>query len=135
MFDLLAESPQDRARLCGGGHTRREFLQIGALGAIGLSLPQLLRATEMGATKPGKDNASCIMIFNLGGPSHIDLWDMKPDAPLEIRGPYKPIRTKSDAFEISELLPLHAKIADKFSLVRSCHHDGAAVHDAAGLRR
>jgi len=55
---------------------------------------------------------------------------MKPEAPREIRGPFKPIRTKTDAFEISELLPMHAKIADKFSLVRSCHHEGAAVHDA-----
>lgn len=130
MFDFLAESPQDRARLCGGGLARREFLQIGALSAVGLSLPQYLAAKQAGAVKPGNDERSCIMIFNLGGPSHIDLWDMKPDAPREIRGPFKPIRTKSDAFEISELLPLHAKIADKFSLVRSCHHDGAAVHDA-----
>src|SRR5688500_7752722 len=103
MFDLLAESPQDRARLCGPGHSRREFLQIGALAAIGLSLQQLLRAKEAAVVKPGKDNASCIMIFNLGGPSHIDLWDMKPDAPRVVRGPFKPIRTKSDAFEISEL--------------------------------
>jgi hypothetical protein len=131
MFDFLAESPRDRAVLCGPGfRSRREFLQIGALGAIGLSLPQYLRAQAEGKVKPGNDKRSCIMIFNLGAPSHIDLWDMKPDAPLEIRGPFKPIRTKSDAFEISELLPLHAKLADKFSLVRSCHHDGAAVHDA-----
>ncbi len=130
MFDFLAESPQDRARLCGPGRSRREFLQIGSLAALGLSLPQYLWAKEQGAIKPGKDNRSCIMIFNLGGPSHIDLWDMKPDAPSEIRGPFNPIRTKSDAFEISELLPMHAKIADKFSLVRSCWHDGAAVHDA-----
>jgi hypothetical protein len=55
---------------------------------------------------------------------------MKPEAPSEIRGPFKPIRTKSDAFEISELLPRHATVADRFSLVRSCRHDGAAVHDA-----
>ena len=130
MFDFLAEGPQDRARLCGGGHSRREFLQIGALSAVGLSLPQYLAAKQAGSVKPGNDERACIMIFNLGGPSHIDLWDMKPDAPREIRGPFKPIRTKSDAFEISELLPRHAKIADKFSLVRSCHHDGAAVHDA-----
>jgi len=131
MFDFLAESPADRVRLCGAGkQTRREFLQVGALAAVGLSLPQALRAKESGIIKPGKEKASCIMIFNLGGPSHIDLWDMKPDAPREIRGPFKPMRTKSDAFEISELLPRHAKIADKFSLVRSCHHDGAAVHDA-----
>lgn len=130
MFDFLAESPQDRARLCGRGRSRREFLQIGALSAVGLSLPQYLAAKQAGALKPGNDERACIMIFNLGGPSHIDLWDMKPDAPREIRGPFKPIRTNTDAFEISELLPRHAEIADKFSLVRSCHHDGAAVHDA-----
>ncbi|MFT4640385.1 MAG: hypothetical protein ACI8T1_003713 [Verrucomicrobiales bacterium] len=130
MFDFLAESPQDRANLCGGGQSRREFLQIGALSAVGLSLPQYLAAKETGAVKPGNDEKACIMIFNLGGPSHIDLWDMKPDAPREIRGPFNPINTKADGFQISELLPMHAKIADKFSLVRSCHHDGAAVHDA-----
>ena len=130
MFDFLAESPQDRVRLCGPGVSRREFLQVGSLAAVGLSLPQYLQAKEEGIVKPADDRRSCIMIFNLGGPSHIDLWDMKPDAPSEIRGPFKPIRTQSNAFEISELLPRHAAIADKFSLVRSCHHDGAAVHDA-----
>src|SRR5688572_2454262 len=130
MFDLLAESPEDRPRLCGPRLNRREFLQVGSLAAIGLSLPQLLATEKANIVKPGKENAACIMIFNLGGPSHIDLWDMKPDAPREIRGPFKPIRTKSDAIEICELLPKHAAIADKFSLVRSCHHDGAAVHDA-----
>ena len=76
------------------------------------------------------DDRSAIMIFNLGAPSNIDLWDMKPDAPREIRGPFKPISTNNDTFQVSELLPEHAKIADKFSLVRSCHHLGAAVHDA-----
>lgn len=130
MFDFLAESPQDRPHLCGGGASRREFLQVGALAAIGLSLPQFMRAQAEGRVSPAGDRRSCIMIFNLGGPSHVDLWDMKPDAPREIRGPFSPIRTKTDAFEISELLPGHARIADRFSLVRSCHHDGAAVHDA-----
>ena len=61
---------------------------------------------------------------------NIDTFDMKPDAPAEIRGPFKPISTASPEIQISEILPLHAKIADKFSLVRSCHHGGAAVHDA-----
>ena len=103
---------------------------MGALAAVGLSLPQYARAASEGKVRPGCEKRSCIMIFNLGGPSNMDLWDMKPDAPAEIRGPFKPIRTKSDAFEISELLPKHADVADKFSLVRSCHHDGAAVHDA-----
>lgn len=128
MFDFLSDSSP---KLCGANkRTRREFLTVGALGAAGLSLPQYLAAKEAGAVKPGHDNKACIMIFNLGGPSQLDLWDMKPDAPREIRGPFKPIRTATDEFEVSEILPMHAKVADKFSLVRSCHHDGAAVHDA-----
>lgn len=127
MFDFLSDTPP---RLCGSRLKRREFLQVGALGAAGLSLPQFLAAKQAMGVKPGHDERSCIMIFNLGGPSHIDLWDMKPDAPSEIRGPFKPIRTKSPEIDISEILPLHAKAADKFSLVRSCHHEGAAVHDA-----
>ena len=63
-----------------------------------------------------------------GGPPHLDMFDMKPDAPSEIRGPFKAISTKGD-FQLSEILPGHAKIADKFSLVRSCYHTAAAVHD------
>ena len=128
MFDFLAE--QD-ASICGGSHLkRREVLQLGALSAIGLSLPQLRAAEERVARKPGHEKRSAIMIFNLGAPSHVDLWDMKPDAPREIRGPFKPIKTKSEDLDISEILPMHAKIGDKFSLVRSVHHGGAAVHDA-----
>ena len=128
MFDILAEA---NASTCGGSHlTRREMLQVGALSAVGLSLPQLLTAKERNAVRPGHEDRACIMIFNLGAPSHVDLWDMKPDAPSEIRGPFKPIRTKSPDIDISEILPMHAKVADKFSLVRSVHHGGAAVHDA-----
>jgi hypothetical protein len=130
MFEFRVGSPHDRALLCGRGPTRRDVLQVGALGAIGLSLPQYARATAEGRVRPGHENRSCILIFNLGGPSHVDLWDMKPEAPAEIRGPFQPIRTKSEAIEISELLPKHAAVADRFSLVRSCRHDGAAVHDA-----
>lgn len=111
------------------GVTRRDFLQAGALGALGLTLPGFAKLQAEGRVNPKKSDKACIMIFNLGAPSQQDLWDMKPDAPSEIRGPFKPIRTKSDAFEISEILPLHAKIADKFSLVRSCYHTAAAVHD------
>ena len=130
MLDFISPDPRERARLCGSRLSRRDFLSVGALSAIGLSLPQFLRAKEEHGVREGCENRAAIMIFNLGGPSHIDLWDMKPDAPREIRGPFRPIKTRSGAFEISELLPLHAKIADRFSLVRSCHHDGAAVHDA-----
>ena len=112
------------------GTTRRDFMQVGALGAIGLSLPQYLAAKEHGEVDRSKDERSCIMIFNLGAPSQLDTFDMKPDAAAEIRGPFIPISTRSSDFQISEILPMHAEIADKFSLVRSCHHTGAAVHDA-----
>ena len=110
------------------GVTRRDFLQVGALGAIGLSMVKYQALANAGAVDKSKDKRSCIMIFNLGAPSQLDLFDMKPDAPREVRGPFKPIGTKGD-FQVSELLPLHAKFADKFSLVRSCYHTAAAVHD------
>jgi len=132
MFEFRVARPGEKALLCGAGPTRRDFLQVGALAAVGLSLPQYARAASEGKVRPGCEKRSCIMIFNLGGPSNMDLWDMKPDAPAEIRGPFKPIRTKTDAFEVSELLPKHAEIADKFSLVRSCHHDGADRHLVLG---
>ena len=110
------------------GITRRDFLQVGALGAIGLSLSKFAALQAMGAVNQKSDKA-CIMIFNLGAPSQIDTWDMKPDAPREIRGPFKPIRTNNPDIQISEIFPLTAKHADKFSLVRSCYHTAAAVHD------
>jgi hypothetical protein len=117
------------AQMCNGA-TRRDFLQVGALGAIGLGLPQYLAASEAGIVDPTKKNRSAIMIFNLGAPSQLDTFDMKPDAPAEIRGPFQPIATNAPGMQISEILPHHARIADKFSLVRSCFHRGAAVHDA-----
>src|SRR6476660_9223419 len=122
---MLNISSKGACHVCDNGLKRRDFLQVGALGALGLTLPGLLRAQEQ--TKP-KDDKNCILIFNLGAPSQLDLFDPKPNAPAEIRGPFKPVKTKG-AFQLSELLPLHAKIADKFSLVRSCYHTAAAVHD------
>lgn len=112
------------------GLTRRDFLTVGALSAVGLSLPQYLAAKEAGAVRRDRDDRACIMIFNLGAPSHLDLWDMKPEAPAEIRGPFQPIDSVVPGIHFSEILPRHAAIADKFSLVRSVHHTGAAVHDA-----
>ncbi len=103
------------------GVTRRDFLQVGALGAIGLSLPQLLAAQAAGAVAKEHDDRACIMIFNLGAPSQMDTFDPKPDAAAEIRGPFAPIKTKGD-FQITEILPRHAAVADKFSVVRSCYH-------------
>src|SRR5689334_5329750 len=111
------------------GLTRRDFLEIGSLGAIGLSLSKYAALQALGAVQKGNDEKSVIMIFNLGAPSQLDTWDMKPEAPREIRGPFKPIKTNNPDIQISEIFPLHAKLADKFSLVRSCYHTAAAVHD------
>ena len=126
MLDITGKG---KAHTCNGV-TRRDFLQVGTLGAVGLTLPQYLAAKEQGAVKKEHDDRACVMIFNLGAPSHLDTFDMKPDAPAEIRGPFKAINTASSEFQLSEILPQHAKVADKFSLVRSCYHSGAAVHDA-----
>ncbi len=111
------------------GVTRRDFLQVGTLGALSFGLPAYLQARELGRVDKSKEDRSCILIFNLGAPSQLDTFDMKPEAPAEVRGPFKPIPTKGD-FQISEILPRHAEIADKFSIVRSCYHTAAAVHDA-----
>src|SRR2546422_4679072 len=111
------------------GITRRDFLQVGMLGALGFTLSDLTALQAQGAVAQGNDQKSVILIFNLGAPSQLDTWDMKPNAPAEIRGPSKANKTASPDIQISEIFPLHAKIADKFSLVRSCYHAAAAVHD------
>src|SRR2546428_11796232 len=111
------------------GITRRDFLQVGALGALGLSLSKFAALQAMGAVAKGNDDKAAIMIFNLGAPSQLDTWDMKPNAPSEVRGPFKPIKTNNPDIQISEIFPLHAHIADKFSPVRTCYHTAAAVHD------
>ena len=114
MLDFIGKG---KSHNCNGT-TRRDFLQVGTLGAIGLTLPHLMaaEAAARSVNEDPHDDRAAIMIFNLGAPSNIDLWDMKPNAPREIRGPFKPIKTNNDTFQVSELLPEHAKIADKFSL-------------------
>src|SRR6476660_7492557 len=100
------------------GHSRRDFVRIGGLGAAGLARGDLLRLRAQGpaARTRGK---SVIFVYLFGGPSHIDTYDMKPDAPVEYRGEFKPIRTNVPGFDICELLPLQAQIADKLALVRN----------------
>ena len=127
MPSMLNLTGDGSAKTCDGV-TRRDFLQVGTLSAIGFGLSQFEALRAEGALAPGHDERSAIMIFNLGAPSQLDTWDPKPDAPREIRGPFKPIATKGD-FQITEIFPLHARVADKFSIVRSCFHTGAAVHD------
>lgn len=126
---MLQFEGQGSAHTCDGV-SRRDFLQVGSLGAAGYSLAQHAQAKEQGLVADGNDDRSVIMIFNLGAPSQVDTWDMKPEAPAEIRGPFKPIATNASGIEISEIFPKHAEIADKISFVRSCYHTSAAVHDA-----
>lgn len=97
-----------------------------------VGLPAILRAKAASATlgKPKKDTA-VILLWLDGGPGHMDLYDMKPEAPAEYRGIWRPIPTNVPAFEISELLPLQARVADKFSIVRSIHHRSNGHFDAA----
>jgi hypothetical protein len=116
------------------GLSRRSFLQLGVAGLASVSLPQLLRAREQSATTPGsRKNTSVILLWLDGGPSHMDLYDMKPDAPEEYRGIWKPIRTKVPGFDITEMFPRQAQVTDKFSIVRSLHHD-TGDHFAGGHR-
>ncbi len=124
MFRLDAQKP---VHLCDG-LTRRDFFHAGSLSMLGLSLPAFLEMQAQGAVRKDKD-INCIMLFLLGAPSQLDTWDMKPDAPAEIRGPFKPIKTNVPGMEISEIFPRMSRHADKFSILRSVYHTAAAVHD------
>jgi hypothetical protein len=116
------------------GLNRRSFLRIGVAGMASLGLPQILRAkTESAATTGGRKNTKVILIWLDGGPGHMDMYDMKPDAPAEYRGLWKPIKTKVPGFDITEMYPKQAKVTDKFSVVRSLHHD-TGDHFAGGHR-
>jgi len=106
------------------GLSRRSFLQIGVAGMGTASLPQILRAKEASAQNglPTKDTA-VILLWLDGGPGHLDLYDLKPEAPDQYRGLWNPIHTNVPGFDIGELFPLQAQIADKFSIVRSLYHN------------
>ena len=112
--------------------SRRELLEIGGIGLLGLSLPRLLRADVVGDETgliPKAD--ACILIFLNGGPSHLDMWDMKPDAPAEVRGEFKPIATSVPGVQFGEHLPRMAKLMHHCTLVRSMHHSVNNAHAAA----
>lgn len=115
-------------RMCDGV-TRRSFLKVGALGLAGLALPDLLAIRQAQAAGARRDTA-VILFWMAGGPSHIDTYDMKPEAPSEVRGPFRPIKTNVPGIELCELLPRHARIADKLAIIRSLHHEHN-VHDDA----
>ena len=115
-----------------GKLSRREMIEIGGVGLFGLSLPKLLRANEefVGMDRSPRADA-CILVFLNGGPSHLDMWDMKPDAPAEIRGEFSPIASSVPGLMVSEHLPRMARWMHHATLVRSVHHTVNNAHAAA----
>jgi hypothetical protein len=103
------------------GINRRDLLQVGSLGLVGLSLPDLLRAARQKGLRAGSAK-SCILFFLEGGPAQQDMWDMKPAAPVEVRGEFQPIQTSAPGIEVCEHLPMLARQMHHLALVRSVHH-------------
>jgi hypothetical protein len=124
MLRIDARKP---VRFCDG-LSRRDFLHAGSLSLLGLGLPALGVARARGSA-PGSRDVNCIMLFLVGGPGHLDTWDPKPEAPEEVRGPFRPIETNVPGVRVTELFPRLARLMDKISLVRSVYHNATAVHD------
>src|SRR4051812_9497152 len=117
---------QGSANFCSGV-TRRDFLRAGGIGigSLGLSLGEL---NVLGSESPDSDRA-VILLMLVGGPSQLETLDPKPDAPEEIRGPFRSIPTRVPGIRISEHLPRLAARLDRFALIRSMHHDEAPIHE------
>lgn len=124
---LTIFDPQDRSSRFCDGVSRRNFLKIGALGAAGLTLPQLSQADAAAGQRTSKK--SVILVYLVGGPPHQDMFDLKPDAPAEIAGPMRPISTNVPGIQIGELFPRMASMMDKFAIIRSLS-DAQSGHDA-----
>lgn len=122
-----AMTPEPRRR--NRSISRRSFLQAGALGACGLGMADFLRlralAGEAAGAGAAASDTSVILVWLPGGPPHMETYDMKPDAPAEYRGDFSPIKTNVPGIEVCELLPLHAKCADKYTIIRSVAHEFA----------
>src|SRR5205807_10179477 len=114
------------------GGSRRWFLQIGLAGLAGLSLPNLLRGRALSGS--GNDRKAVILIWLSGGPSQLDTWDPKPDAPSEIRGPFGSIATKVPGVRVSEHLPLLAGIQDRLAVIRSVDCGASMDHFPAPMQ-
>src|SRR5947209_17005090 len=117
------------------GWTRRDCLRFGLGGALGWLGSPLLASSSVENPSESKHAGgaakSCILVYLFGGPSHIDIWDMKPDAPPEIRGEFKPHATNVAGIRITEHLPRLAGMADKYAIIRSLAH-GDSAHGSAG---
>src|SRR5712691_8096284 len=119
--------------------SRRHLLQVGGLGLMGLSLPRLLAARETagsGDPRRARDGLApkadhCIVLFLNGGPSHLDMWDMKPDQPDGIRGEFQPIATSLPGYQVSDQMPQLARHMHRATVVRSMHYGVNNAHAAA----
>ena len=116
-----------QGKLCDGV-SRRDFLRIGGLALGGLGLPQLLEAEQLAGIR--KSHKAVIMIYLVGAPPHQDMFDLKMDAPLEIRGPHRPMRTNIPGIQISEHMPHCAKIMDKLVPIRTMYGSPNGDHDS-----
>lgn len=122
----------DISRAYCDGVSRRDFLQLGVAGIASASLPTVLQARAAASAISGSaKDTSVILLWLDGGFGHMDTYDMKPDAPAEYRGIWRPTKTNVPGMEITELFPLQAKVADNFSLIRSLHHDNGDHFTAA----
>lgn len=119
-----------KGSVCSGPLRRREFLRVGTLALGGLSLPGLL-AQRAAAGQAGPPDTTVILFWMWGGPSQFETWDMKPEAPSEIRGPLKPMQTVVSGMDICEYMPRQAQRANRFSLIRSLHHEMSAHNDGS----
>ncbi len=111
--------------------SRRDLLKVGSLGLLGIDLPRLLAANDLPASRLTPRADACIIIFLNGGPSHLDMWDMKPEAPEGIRGEFNPITTSLRGYTISEHLPRLATHMHRATVIRSMHHGVNNAHAAA----
>src|SRR5262245_31253244 len=123
MLTILGRSNARASRFCDG-ISRRSFLTIGGFALGGIALPQVLRANPQ-----DRSHKAIINIYLPGGPSHLDMWDLKPEAPNEIRGEFSPIPTNVPGIQICELFPRIAQMMDKFVIIRSLV-DSDGAHDA-----
>ncbi len=112
MFQIESQAAQTFGQM-----TRRDWLRVGFLGLGGLTLGQLARLQAQGAAE--SRDTSVILLFVHGGPSHLETYDLKPDAPDDIRGPFLPMQTNVNGIQVCEHLPKHARTAHRFSIIRS----------------
>ncbi len=118
--------------LCQGPANRREFLRVGASALGGLTLADVLASQTLAGTRPEHGSETSLILFWMwGGPSQLETFDPKPNAPSDYRGPFRPIATAVPGIEICELFPQLAKLADRYSLVRSLHHEMASHNDGS----